>query len=148
MTNRETEPGHRIEDFLETEIDSHINHYKGNLEKASWVMYLFAIFVLFFYLLSVLINFSNLEWLNVAINIVVITFYFCLAWYCQYKPFTSFIAMLAILLVVLLTDMFIVGTVNTIGLIAKISLMIYLCTMLGMAKKVQDHESQKTAPVR
>lgn len=111
-------------------------------------MYLFAIFVLFFYLLSVLINFSNLEWLNVAINVVVISIYFCLAWYSQHKPFTSFIAMMAMLPAGLMTDLFLVGTVTTIGLMAKISLMIYLGTMLGMAKKVQDHEAQKSAVVK
>jgi hypothetical protein len=143
MNQPEDSAKNSIVDFVDDEAFFAINKYKSEIEKVTWVMYLFATFTLFLYVLFIIMNRNYFDWLNVIISVVIIAIYFCLAWYSQHKPFTAFIGMLAMIVIILGTDIIFSANQSAIGLIAKISLIIYICMRLDAAKKVQDYESKQ-----
>ena len=81
-----------IVDFIEDDEYYQIKKDKQQIENATWGIYIFAVISLLFYVVFLLINNADFNWLFFAINIILIAVYFCLAAFSNYKPYTAFIA--------------------------------------------------------
>src|SRR4051812_41986013 len=74
-----------------------VRQNKQQIENASWAIYIFAVISLLFYVIYLLINHDDINWFNFAINIILISIYFCLGAYSSHKPFTAFVATIAVI---------------------------------------------------
>jgi|GEM_PF-4376993 len=132
-----------IVDFIDDEVYYSFRRHKSAIEKVTWAIYLFATFSLLGYVIFLLINTAKFNWLNFAISIIILSIYYCLAYYSSHKPFTAFLATLIVVVLVLFFDLIGNGYVTFAGLLARVSLLIYICLNLEAAKKVQDYESRQ-----
>ncbi|WP_462248515.1 hypothetical protein [Ferruginibacter sp.] len=95
-----------IVDFIEDDEYYQIKKDKQQIENATWGIYIFAIVSLLFYVVFLLINNADFNWLFFAINIILIAVYFCLAAFSNYKPYTAFIATICFLVIIFFTGCF------------------------------------------
>ena len=131
-----------IVDFIDDDKYYEIKKDKQQIENAMWGIYIFAVVSLLFYIFYLLINHADFDWINFALNVILIAIYFCLGAYSSYKPFTAFAATLCVLAIIFLLEIFLTSQFNLRGLIIKSILIVYISMRLEAAKKVQQYESK------
>lgn len=131
-----------IVDFIEDDEYYQIKKDKQQIENATWGIYIFAVISLLFYVVFLLINNADFNWLFFAINIILIAVYFCLAAFSNYKPYTAFIATICFLVIIFLLDAFFTSQLNIRGTVIKIILTVYISMRLQAAKRVQVYEGR------
>ena len=131
-----------IVDFIDDDEYYRVRKYKEEIEKGTLAIYIFAAITLLSYLLYFLRNTENFDWVNVAINIILIIIYFCVGLYSNQKPFTAFVTVFCIIGFVFLANLFLSSEANFSGIIIKIALIVYLSIRLEAAKKVQAYENK------
>ena len=131
-----------IVDFIEDDEYYQIKKDKQQIENATWGIYIFAVVSLLFYVIFLLVNHADFNWLFFAINVILIAIYFCLAAFSNYKPYTAFITRLCFLVAVFLLDVVFTSQLNIRGTVIKIILAIYISMRLQAAKRVQLYEGR------
>jgi hypothetical protein len=132
-----------IVDFIDDEIFYVIKKSKEEIEKRTLSIYLFATVSLFSYVIYLLLNREPFEWLDFGINIILITIYYCLAVYSNYKPFTAFVTILCIVTITLVMGIIFSSQPGIKGIIIKIIFIVYISLNIEAAKKVQEYESNQ-----
>ena len=129
-----------IVDFIEDEAFYAFKKNKAELEKATLALYIFATLSLLSYVFFLMLHTGSFDWINFAINILVIIIYYGLAFYSSHEPFNAFVSSICIVGIVLMADVFFLPQFTVKGLILKIVLIVYISMRLETAKKVQSYE--------
>ena len=137
-----------IVDFIEDDEYYQIKKDKQQIENATWGIYIFAVVSLLFYVIFLLVNHADFNWLFFAINVILLAIYFCLAAYSSHKPYTAFIATIFFLVAVFLLDVVFTSQLNIRGTVIKIILAVYISMRLLAAKRVQVYENKSKSNIK
>lgn len=129
-----------IIEFLEDEAFYAFKKNKAALEKATLALYIFATLSLLSYVIFLMLHTDSFEWVDFAINILVIIIYYGLAVFSSHEPFNAFVSSICIVGLILIADVFLLSQLSVKGLILKIVLIVYISMRLETAKKVQAYE--------
>lgn len=142
MDNRKDPAENSVVDFVD---DEEYYAYKKSLDELEYVaisIYIFATLSLLLYVLSIIANGGNFDWLDFAINIIFILIYYTLGYYCKHKPFSALVGLLAVLVFAFLVQVFFSHTITFERLLAKAIYATYLGMKLVYAKRVENYESK------
>jgi hypothetical protein len=140
------EKGSAAEDTITDLIDDDeyytVKQNKQQIENATWAIHIFAVISLLFYIIYLLINHQDINWVNFTINIILISVYFCLGVYSSYKPFTAFVVTLCVIVLIFLLEAYFTAQFSFRGLAIKLILAVYIARRLKAAKTVERYEAE------
>ena len=129
-----------IVDFIDDEEYYAFRKYKAEVEKGTLAIYIFSTLTLFGYVFFLTTNNETFDWLDFAINILIIAVYYLLGYYSTHQPFTSFVSALCLLTVVTVLQLLFTSRFNVQSVVVKAIYIVFICMKLEAAKKVQDYE--------
>lgn len=133
-----------IVDFIDDEEYYSFKKNKAEVEKGTIAIYIFSTLTLLGYIFFLMTNNETFDWLDFAINILVIAVYYLLGYYSTHQPFTSFVSVLCLLAVVTVLQLFFTSRFNMQGVIVKVIFIVFICMKLEAAKKAQDYETKQS----
>jgi hypothetical protein len=142
MEDKEPAAKDTITDLIDDDEYQTVRQNKQQIENATWAIYIFSVISLLFYIIYLLINHDDINWVNFTINIILISIYFCLATYSSHKPYTAFVATLCVIGIIFLLETYFTAQFSIRGLAIKLILVVYIAMRLKAAKMVQRYEEQ------
>jgi hypothetical protein len=142
MDDERSTPEDSITDLIDDDEYYSVRQHRQQIENATWAIHIFAVISLLFYIIYLLINHEDINWVNFTINIILICIYFCLGLYSSYKPFTAFIGTLCVIGIIFLLETYFTAQLNLRGLVIKLILAVYIAMRLKAAKAVQRYEEE------
>ena len=148
MNSKKDTPENSISDYIDDNEYYRVRKDKEQIENVTWAIYIYAVLGVLFYGIYLMMNTENFSWVNLVINLLAITGYFCLGAYCNHKPFTAIIATLSLLAFFFFAEIFVTETINLRGLAIKVILIVYISMRLEAAKRVQDYENKQAKEIK